>query len=153
MNDKESPLSPAALRGRALALLGRREHARRELADKLSGLGAAAEDIESLLNEFAERGWQDDRRFAEAFVREEIRKGHGPMTIRHELKQRGIDDELTREVLDREDWFAQAAETRRRKFGEAPPSDRKEQARQLRFLQYRGFSSEQCRKALRNTHG
>jgi regulatory protein len=149
MNDKETSLSPAALRGRALALLGRREHARRELADKLAETGASPEDIESLLNDFAERGWQDDRRFAAAFVREEIRKGHGPLTIRHELKRRGVDDDLNREMLESEDWFELAAAIRRRRFGEDAPTDRKEQARQLRFLQYRGFSGDQCRYALK----
>lgn len=152
MNDKESPLSPAALRGRALALLGRREHARRELADKLAVTGASPEDIERLLDEFAERGWQDDRRFAAAFVRDEIRKGHGPLTIRHELKRRGVDDDLGREMLESEDWFELAATTRRRRFGDETPTDHKEQARQLRFLQYRGFSGDQCRYALRRTN-
>lgn len=149
MSEMPSPLSPVALRSRALAFLSRREHTRQELYEKLSSLGGSAEVINTILDEFAERHWQSDPRFAEAFVRQESRKGQGPLNIRQSLKQRGVDESLIAEVLASEDWFEWARQTRQRKFGEDIPADRKEQARQLRFLQYRGFSSDQCRKAMR----
>ena len=47
-----------------------------------------------------------------------------------------------------EDWVAVARETRRKRFGAAGPADFHERARQARFLQYRGFTSEQIRAAL-----
>jgi regulatory protein len=43
---------------------------------------------------------------------------------------------------------AVAREARRKRFGSAGPADFRERARQGRFLQYRGFSSEQIRAAL-----
>jgi regulatory protein len=46
------------------------------------------------------------------------------------------------------DWGRAAREARRRKFGASPPADYRERAKQARFLQYRGFSSEQIRAAL-----
>ena len=74
------------------------------------------------------------------------------MNIRQELKQRGITDkEMVEELLAEHDWFDLAQQTRSKKFGEELPTERKEQARQLRFLQYRGFSSEQCWSALKNS--
>lgn len=150
MSEPTSPLSPVALRSRALAFLSRREHTRQELREKLAALGGSAAEIAAILDELAERNWQSDNRFAEAYVRQESRKGHGPLNIRQSLKQRGVDEELIADVLMTEDWLEWARLTRQRKFGEQPPTDRKEQARQLRFLQYRGFTSDQCRKALRN---
>ena len=150
MNHPTPSQSPAALRGRALALLARREYSRHELLSKLVESGAAPADVEQLLAEFSERGWQDDPRFAAAFVREEIRKGHGPVSVRQGLKQRGIADELIAESLATYDWAAMAREVRERKFGQDFPSERKETARQMRFLQYRGFTGDQCRQALDN---
>ncbi|RZU37008.1 regulatory protein [Fluviicoccus keumensis] len=150
MSEPTSPLSPVALRSRALAFLSRREHTRQELREKLAALGGSAAEIAAILDELAERNWQSDNRFAEAYVRQESRKGHGPLNIRQSLKQRGVDEELIADVLMTEDWLEWARLTRQRKFGEEPPTDRKEQVRQLRFLQYRGFTSDQCRKALRN---
>jgi regulatory protein len=37
---------------------------------------------------------------------------------------------------------------RRRKFGSSPPQSLAERAKQARFLQYRGFTSDQIRAAL-----
>jgi len=37
---------------------------------------------------------------------------------------------------------------RSKRFGDAMPEDFKERARQARFLQYRGFTSEQIREVL-----
>jgi alanyl-tRNA synthetase len=58
MSEMPSPLSPVALRSRALAFLSRREHTRQELYEKLSSLGGSAEAINAILDEFAERHWQ-----------------------------------------------------------------------------------------------
>ena len=46
------------------------------------------------------------------------------------------------------DFAALAKATRSRKFGPEIPKDRKERARQARFLQYRGFSNDHIRAAL-----
>ena len=151
MSESTSPLSPTALRSRALVLLSRREHTRSELQTKLRELDGDADTIEAILNEFADKGWQSDQRFAEMFVRQEIRKGHGPLNIRQSMKQRGIEASLIAGAIGTEDWFAHARAIRERRFGEELPDDRKEQARQLRFLQYRGFGGDHCRYAMRPT--
>ncbi len=53
-----------------------------------------------------------------------------------------------RPVTRDQDWSALALEVRRKKFGEIEPVDLKDKARQMRFLQYRGFESDQVRAAL-----
>jgi regulatory protein len=67
-----------------------------------------------------------------------------------ELRERGVADTDIDEALATadEDWVVVAREARRKRFGAAGPSDFGERARQGRFLQYRGFSSEQIRAAL-----
>ena len=146
------PLSTTSLRSRALAMLTRREHSQFELRQKLAELGGESSIIDTILDEFSTQNWQNDRRFTEIFIRYSARKGQGALNIRQELKQRGITDkEMVEELLAEHDWFDLAQQTRSKKFGEELPTERKEQARQLRFLQYRGFSSEQCWSALKNS--
>ncbi len=91
-----------------------------------------------------------ETRFTELFIRQHAGRGHGPVRIRAELRERGVTDADIDEALDgaAEDWAAIARETRRRRFGAAGPADFRERARQGRFLQYRGFTSEQIRAAL-----
>ncbi|MEM8685156.1 MAG: RecX family transcriptional regulator [Pseudomonadota bacterium] len=40
------------------------------------------------------------------------------------------------------DWYALAVDVRMKKFGPGPASDFKDKARQMRFLQYRGFETD-----------
>ena len=93
---------------------------------------------------------QSDARYAEQYVAQRAARGYGPARIRAELRERGVTDADIDEALDgaAEDWAAIARDTRRRRFGAAGPADFRERARQGRFLQYRGFTSEQIRAAL-----
>lgn len=65
-----------------------------------------------------------------------------------ELRQRGISDGLVSEVIAGSyDWDELALRAHRRKFRNAPRS-LAERARQIRFMEYRGFHAEQIRYAL-----
>ena len=125
---------------RALRLLARREHSRRELELKL-GRHFPTPLIEAALDELAERNLQSDARFAEAYVRSRRDKGFGPLRIRAELQERGIDTSLLDHHLNEEDpaWRRAMAALVERKFGDRPPADRREAARRARFLAQRGF--------------
>ncbi len=72
------------------------------------------------------------------------------MRIRMELRERGIESTAIDQALDEAEanWVESARAARRRRFGAKPPADFRERAKQARFLQYRGFSSEQIRAAL-----
>ncbi|MEY2863711.1 MAG: hypothetical protein RLY58_1418 [Pseudomonadota bacterium] len=141
------PPTGARLRGLAFALLGRREWSRQALHTHLVSTGAAIDEINILMDELVASDYQSDARTASMAVRSQVRKGRGPARIRQDLKTRALDPALAAEDLADTDWVTLARQLRERKFGSAWPSDRKEQARQLRFLQYRGFDSETCRKA------
>lgn len=97
----------------------------------------------------AREGLLSEERFVETFVASHARRGHGPVWIRAELERRGIpaaDAARGLEGCDA-DWPALARETREKRFGDGPPADFRERAKQSRFLQYRGYTAEQVRQA------
>ena len=140
----------AACTRTALELLARREHSRLELTRKLTARGFPSDVIEPALEELERAGSLADARFTDTFVRSRVQKGQGPQRIRAELAQRGIADAAADEVLRGADvdWLATIRAVRRKRFGPEPPRDYADRARQARFLQYRGFNSEQIRAAL-----
>ena len=133
-------------------MLARREHSARELAIKLAARGYAAEDVAETLAALAAKSLLSDARFCETYTDHRIAKGYGPLRIQHELKQRGVDAELIEQALGQleVDWQQRLAEVRRGKFGSKLPAGFPEQARQGRFLQQRGFSTESIRRLFRS---
>lgn len=132
---------------RAVRLLASREHSVRELTGKLQAKGVDAATAGLVVDDLRGRGLQSDTRFAESFVRSRLGRGHGPVRIRQELIQRGIEESLVDEALaesadDATDWQALACEARARKFGDALPRDRNDWGRQARFLARRGFPTD-----------
>ena len=128
----------------AMNLLARREHLRGELEVKLGKRFGAGADIGPVLDQLAEESLLSDQRFAESYIHYRSRKGYGPNRIRQELRQKGACSSLVSLALEAcdTDWVGMAREVRRKKFGESTPADFREKSRQLRFLQYRGFTGE-----------
>ncbi len=139
-----------AARKKAMDLLARREHAADELGAKLVKSGFSAETASAAVAQLASEGLQSDARFVESFVQSRGNQGKGPQRIRADLRQRGVADAAIASALEAADpdWYALARETRERKFGPAIPTEYKDKARQMRFLQYRGFETDQIRAAL-----
>ena len=131
-------------------MLARREHARGELAFKLAARGAGADAIERVLDALEAQGVLSEERFTEQYVVSRRARGHGPRRIREELRRRGVDDAVARESVgeDHEFWSEQASQALFKRFGEVAPADDREWARQARFLERRGFTTEQIRSAL-----
>ena len=138
----------SSLRQAALKRLARREHSRFELEQKLSALGTT-EEIAAVLDHLEQTGLLSDKRTAATYVSSHAAR-FGTMKLRHTLRAKGISAELIdgciAEDLGSEE--ARALEVWRRKFAQ-PPSDAREWAKQARFLQSRGFSSDAIRKVLK----
>lgn len=147
MKPKSTP-EPGDLRERALRLLARREHSRAELARKLGAAGFAIEDIAPLLDEFEQKNWLSDQRFAESYVADH-RARAGSVKLAYDLRQRGVRDDVIEAVLgdNRDSELDRAREVWNKKFG-TPPVDAAEKAKQMRFLQSRGFTSETIKRAI-----
>jgi len=144
----KSKPDPGELRERAVGLLARREHSRAELARKLGQSGFDACDIQPLLDEFEEKKWLSDRRFAESYVADH-RARAGAIKLAFDLRQRGVADNIIEAVLsdNRDSELERAQAVWQKKFGSAP-ADMTERARQMRFLQSRGFGTEVIRRVI-----
>src|SRR5258707_12910456 len=137
-----------SLRERALRLLARREHSLAELARKLRTYGGPEEELEALLEDLSRLRLLSDERYAESRAHALSRK-FGAARIAHELRARGLDKDLADKASEaaRATELERAREVWRRKFRTAPKT-REERARQMRFLQSRGFSFDAIRSVV-----
>jgi len=142
----------AKVRSKALDLLARREHSMFELEQKLSKKNFDTSDIKEVLCMLSENGLQSDDRFTESYIRMRSKKGFGPIRIKLELRERGVDGETAEGFLVSSDsaWFELAKISRSKKFGRDLPKELNEKARQIRYLSYKGFSSDHINRALKN---
>jgi len=150
-----------SLRARALQYLARREYSRAELRGKLLPHVRVEEDFEqafdssgtvnldALLDDLIARGWLSDERASAQLVHAK-RSRFGTQRITHELRQKGVAEELISAALPelKDSELAAAREVWKKKFGTAP-QDEKEKAKQVRFLQSRGFGLDVIFKVLR----
>jgi regulatory protein len=136
------PKTEITLKGRAMRHLARREYSRVELRAKLLPHVQEGDDVEAVLDDLAQRNWLSDERAAEQMVNQR-RSRFGTRRIAHELRRKGIGENLIDAALPqlKESEFEAARAVWQKKFG-ALPQDAKEKARQVRFLQSRGFSME-----------
>ena len=162
------------LRWLAFYYLSRREYGKAELKQKLIDKEQAPDKIDMLLDEFEEKGYQSDYRTTLMLIRENIRKGRGRGRIKQEFYRKKIaipsnidelidmanaESEELREFVDDSadnlvdgvDWLKLAVTARTKKYGNDIPTEQKDKAKQLRFLQYRGFQSDICFAALNYT--
>ena len=143
------------LRGRALGLLARREHARAELARKLAPYAESAEELDALLEDLVARRLLSDERYVEMRMHARGQR-FGNARLAYELRTQGVSEELVGAALAGEvDELARARQVWQRKFGNNDGKTREEtkaaaaRARQVRFLMSRGFSGETIRRVLR----
>ena len=138
-----------SLRERALGLLARREHSRAELARKLRAHAAPEDDLEALLDDLASRKQLSEERYAESRANALSRK-FGAARIVQELRSKGLDKELAGRAANgaRSTEVERARAVWLRKF-RSPGQTREERAKQMRFLQSRGFSFDAIRAVIR----
>ena len=141
-------------RARAIAirLLSLREQSRSELIRRLINRDIGNECAEQLLDQLAEQDWQSDQRFCENLFETRRNNGYGPIRIRAELEQHRIDPGLIDEVTTRsaDEWLERLEQLYRKKYRESVIDSAKERAKRSRFLNQRGFSSEQIQKLFSN---
>jgi regulatory protein len=138
--EKEAADNVVELRARALRLLARREHSRRELAGKLAPHAGCSADLEVVILNLENKKQLSEERYAEERARKLARK-YGAARIRQDLKAKGVPEELIARLSSSEDELQKAKTILERKY-RAPATTREEKAKRMRFLQSRGFSSE-----------
>ena len=146
----EVALEPAELRQRAIRLLARREHSRAEMRQKLARSGGAAADVEALLDALESEKLLSDLRFAESVARVRAPR-YGSQRVANDLRQRGVGAVAVTLIADlKAGDQARAQAAWERKFG-APPASAGERAKQMRFLQARGFPGDVIRQVVPRT--
>jgi len=136
----------AKARESALRFLARRDHSRAELRRKLVQKGFSHQMAESAIEYLADKGYLDDRRFAERWAASALESGrcYGPR-LRSELRQRGVDPSVVSEVIAELTYGNDESKSLEllvsRKFPEFSPltADEKSKRRLFAFLQRRGF--------------
>lgn len=137
------------LRARALRYLALREHSRQELRRKLTPHALEGDDIEVLLDDLAARGWLSEARLAESTARVKSRR-FGPLKVAQLLRARGMGEEIIAAGLRAAG--AEGVGSIEAIWGSRfrnPPADEREKARQVRFLQGRGFPLDEIFRFLR----
>ena len=133
----------------AMRYLARREYGRLELRRKLLGKRFADSVVDGVLHKLEQRGYLSDQRYVELMVRSRLSGRYGPLRIRAELTEKGVDERLVDAELNQRgvDWFAMARAARHKRFGAGQPEDFAAQMKQKRYLQNRGFSFDQINAA------
>ena len=129
-----------SLKARALRYLSAREHSRLELARKLTRHIQEGDDLNQLLGWLEAQKFLSDSRFAESLVNRRAAR-FGSSRILSELQTHGLDDEAvsTLRIFLQEGENERALQVWEKKFGTVAISH-EERAKQMRFLQQRGFS-------------
>ncbi len=149
--DKPKTMTGQRLRSYAFALLTRRDYSQAELSAKLNLYAADSTEVSRLVEELAQQNYQSDHRVAAMTLSSQIHKGKGLQRIKQALKAKQLDTELIIEELQEVDWLAQAYQLKVKKFGAEVSKDPKLKAKQVRFLQYRGFEMDVILKAIAQT--
>lgn len=138
-----------SLKARALRYLSAREHSRQELARKLSRHAQESDDIEALLDMLEAANLLSQSRFSESLVHRRAAR-FGNNRILSELQSHGIEGDALHQIkIDlAQGEVARACEVWNRKFGRLAV-DASERAKQMRFLQQRGFSHRAIQIAIR----
>jgi len=133
-------------------MLARREYSRAELSQRLARKGVPRDDVERALDELAAQGYLSDARYAQVVVAQRSGR-YGKRAIAHVLREKGItapDAQAAMVPLAATDEVADATALWQRRFG-TPPANQREKARQVRFLQSRGYGFSVILRVLRAT--
>jgi regulatory protein len=144
-----------AIKSSALRHLARREYSRLELFRKLSLKFSSGENIQAVLSQLKEQGYQSDDRFTEMFIRTKVRAGNGPFKIKIELREKGICESTALSMFDRLaiDWFEQVKRVANKRFNEDAEAsgeiDLNVLSKRVRYLKNKGFYQEHIEKVVK----
>ncbi|MET0065043.1 MAG: regulatory protein RecX [Candidatus Thiodiazotropha sp.] len=112
--------------------------------------GYEPDPIDQVLDDLQTASLQSDERYAQQFVESRVNRGQGPVRIRIELRERGVDDALIRQAMApfEDEWPELLNGVHDAKYGQQRSGDFKEAARRARFLESRGFPGDLVRRFL-----
>lgn len=136
----------------AIFMLSRRDYSTNELQRRIErriretekDSPTAPECLPQVIERLLESQYLDDNRTIYSFFRSYLNKSYGPLRIRQELRLKGFPSEIIERLFeeDETDWYTLCQEVHEKKFGSDKSKDFKEKAKHIRYLQYRGFTSD-----------
>ena len=142
-------MASAEIYNKALDLLSRREHSRKELFLKLINRFESQEEINLTLDKLEGKKLLSDSRFAEEYVQARRKKGFGPIKISAELEKRGVYETLISQEIDKfDDWEKIAELSFKKKFPDGVSKDFRKLQKQKNFLSNKGFTFYQIESVL-----
>lgn len=125
-------------------LLARREHGVSELSRKL-----VVKQFDPLLVDEAIQGLVrdnlvSDERFCESMINSRLKRGHGPIKVRYELRNKGVPEHVVEKTMEElsPDWHQSLAGLIEKKYAGQLSRTPAERVKQVRFLSSRGFPHE-----------
>ena len=131
---------PKAIRLKIMDFLARREYSSKEIYQKMSRRVEFREMLDDVIQQLVEDGLISDARFAESYFQSRKNRGFGPLRIKNELKQKGINEGLFNEIQEGTEWSVLALEVLEKKVKGKFPEEKKEVLKLKNFLNYRGFN-------------
>ena len=127
--------------------LSRREHTTKEIFFKLENRVESIDILSTEIKKLEEEGLIDHQRFAEQYIHSRSEKGYGPLRIKQELKQRGVNENIAQPLLNNIDWNSFAIAVLKKKVNHEFPKETKPVLKLKKFLNYRGFDFSQIEQA------
>jgi regulatory protein len=137
------------LLSRGLALLSRREMGRAEFVTKLVAAGFEKTEVECAADWCQAQGFLNEARYVEGVARRLSAK-YGASRVASTLRGKGVTEDAIAEAMPdlKVSEIDQARLLWARKFG-APGETQAEKAKQMRYLQSRGFNFDTIKKVVR----
>ncbi|QSX34776.1 regulatory protein RecX [Shewanella avicenniae] len=142
-----------------MSLLARCDKSCATLRQQLLEKDFADHEVDDAIQWAQALGYLDDKRLAEAILRSQLNRLHGPAKIEQAMQLKGISKSLASEVLTAHeiDWFELALQRATKKFPSLDFSaldfqqSQKQKAKVIRHLLGQGFNYEQAGYALEAT--
>ena len=138
---------PKAIRLKIMDFLSRREHSSKEIFQKMSPRVEFKEMLEDSIDQLIQDGLISNERFAESYFQSRKNRGYGPLRIKNELKQKGVNEGLFNTIQEGTDWPSYALKALEKKINGKYPDGMKEVLKLKNFLNYRGFNFQDINKA------
>ncbi|MCW9048020.1 MAG: recombination regulator RecX [Gammaproteobacteria bacterium] len=125
----------------AIAALSRREHSVLEIRRKLKLKNFEEDEIGICIEKLINNNLLSEERFTESYINMRKRRGYGPGRIAQELRERGVDESLFADYLDKNnpDWQRVMLRQYCKKYGNKQAADYAEKVKRAKHLQSRGF--------------
>ena len=138
---------PKTIRLKIMDFIARREYSSKEIYQKMSRRVEYKEMLEDSIDQLVKEGLISDERYAESYFQSRKNRGFGPLRIKNELKQKGVNESLFNEIQEGTDWSVLAMNVLQKKVRGKFPEEQKDVLKLKNFLNYRGFNFQDIDKA------